>query len=297
MNRFQPPAIGQRSVSALTGLGLGDPYQPVSTEGWAVDTEFGFLCGPGKLSFLYAFSPGPDRRNGIWISRSDWNNIALGHVPGNWALYLPYSYLMGYTYGSGLNFMNGRGEGGFTDATVVASRFDYAVAANLNFSASFIWAWRNSGAWPWGFTSINATATGAGLAGNAALPFGLPALSPAVGIPFGGLGIAPQNGPGVVRAPNIPDNNLGWEITSGVDWKLLEGLTMNLRGAYWQPGEWWKFACVDKSLLGTGGGAVVGTVLVPANGDGAVIGSAWAVNPSKSIDPVWAFTGSLNVDF
>lgn len=288
MNRFQPPPIGQRTASALTALGLGDPYQPTNTEGWEFDTEFGLLCGPSKVSFLYAFFPGPDRRNGIWISRSDWNNIALGHVPGNWALFLPYSYLMGYTYGSGLQFVNGRGEGGFTDATVVASRLDYAVAANLNFSASFIWAWRNSGAWPWGTLSI----TGGNAAANAALPFGLPNLAPVVGIPFAGLGVGPQNA-GAVRAPNIPDNNLGWEVTTGVDWKLLEGLTMNLRGAYWQPGEWFKFACVDKALVTT----VVGTTLVPALGDGAAIGSAWAVNPAKTIDPIWAFTGALNVDF
>ena len=49
-------------------------------------------------------------------------------------------------------------------------------------------------------------------------------------------------------SPSIPNDSLGWEVSVGVDWKLLENLTTRLRGAYWQPGGWFKYACVDKNL-------------------------------------------------
>ncbi len=280
-NRFQLPLVPQASNQPA---GLGSPYQPVFNEDWNWGTEFGFLCGPSKTSFLYAYFMGPDRRQGLWISHNSFPFIANANVSNNYALFYPYSYLLGYTYASGLNFRNALGEGGFTDATVLATRLDYAVAANLNWYGSFLWAWRNSGGWPWGVLTIQGNNTAA----NAVNWFGLQAgLGPvATGAPqnLGGLGVA---------APNIPDNNLGWELTTGVDWKLLEGLTTNLRLAYWQPGEWFKFACVDRTLVTTD----VGGVLIPTAANGAAIGSAWGVNPAKSIDPVWAFHWELNVDF
>jgi hypothetical protein len=293
-NRFQLPIIPQATNQAVAGL--GSPYQPVYNEDWDWGSEFGFLCGPSKLSFLYAYFMGPDRRQGIWTSHNSFGFIANANVSNNYALFYPYSYLLGFTYASGLNFRNALGEGGFTDATVVASRLDYAVAANLNWYGSFLWAWRNSGGWPFGVLTIQETiAAGAPLAStNLVNWFGLQA----------GLGPfaagAPQNIPAGIgtRAPNIPDNNLGWELTTGVDWKLLEGLTMNMRAAYWQPGEWFKFACVDRSLIaGAAAASNAAGVLIPTLGDGAAIGSSWAVNPGKSIDPIWAFHGELNVDF
>lgn len=277
-NRFIPGLVRLAPVFA----GLGDPYQPVFDEDWSFGTEFGFLCGPSKTSFLYAWIPGPDRRQGIWTSKNSWNNIAYGNVPCNWQLFMPYSYLMGYTYASGLNFRNSLGEGGFTDASVVATRLDYAVAANLNWYGSFIWAWRNSGGWPWGTLTIDSgSAAGALNAENAVQVFGINVQG----------GPAPQNGP-LGFAPNIPDNNLGWEMTTGVDWKLLEGLTMNLRGAYWQPGEWFKFACLDRGVV-TGLVALPNTHLALA----PIGGGTFGTNPAKSIDPIWAFNGQVNVDF
>ena len=164
---------------------------------------------------------------------------------------------------------------------VVASRLDYAVAANLNVYGSFLWAWRN-GLWPWGTLTVN----GGNTAANAVQVNGFPAVA--------GNSPATSKTAGAIRAPNIPDNNLGWELTTGVDWKLLEGLTTNLRLAYWQPGEWFKYACLDKALVTT---VAANGNLVPLVGDGAAIGSSFGVNPSKSIDPIWAFSGQLNVDF
>ncbi len=298
--RYQPGNTQVEGPGAA--LGLGSIFQPVNNEGWQFATEIGALCGPSKVSLLYATIPGPDRRNGIWLSRSSWNDIAYGNVPCNVMLFLPYSYLLNYQYASGLNFRNALGEGGMTDSTSLGARLDYAVAANLNWYGSFFWAWRNSGAWPWGVLTIDqgSIPLGGGFNGsNAVQVFGIDVQG----------GPAPQNLatiPVGSKCPNIPDNNLGYELTTGIDWKLLEGLTMNMRAAFWQPGEWFKFACLDKSVvtaptplnalgLGTLGNAHTG--LLPAVGDGAAIGSSWGVNPGKAIDPIWAFTGSLNVDF
>jgi len=283
-NRYTLPLVRQASDNPA---GLGDPYQPVFDEDWSVLTEFGFLCGPAKTSFLYTWIPGPDRRNGIWISKTSWPNIAFGAPTCNYLVFLPYSYLMGYTYAGGLGFRNLYGEGGIQDATVIATRLDYAIAANLNWYGSGIWAWRNSGAWPWGTLTIDAGSLGSINGANAVQAFGI----------SNQAGRAVQNR-GAVRAPNIPDNNLGWEVTTGVDWKLLEGLTMNIRGAYWQPGEWFKFACLDRGVVTAPTVlANMHAILLPAAGDGAGIGSAWGVNPAKTIDPIWALNGQLNVDF
>jgi len=279
-NRYTLPIVRQASNQVTAGL--GDPYQPVFDEDWSVATEFGFLCGPAKTSFLYSWIPGPDRRQGIWISKTSYPNVAFGIPTCNYLVFLPYSYLMTYTYAGGLGFRNAYGEGGIQDATVVASRLDYAVAANLNWYGSFIWAWRNSGGWPWGTLTIDSGAAATINGANAVQAFGF----------SNQAGAAPQNA-GALRAPNIPDNNLGWEITTGVDWKLLEGLTMNLRGAFWQPGEWFKYACLDRGVVG-------GIVALP-NGHVALRANAadvnFGTNPAKTIDPIWAFNGQLNVDF
>ena len=205
-NHFSRPLVPV--IDPKTASGLGDVYQPVFDEDWNWGVEAGVLCGPSKLSFLYAYFMGPDRRNGIWISHNSFGFIANANVSGNAPLFMPYSYLLGYTYGSGLNFRDALGGGGFTDATVLATRLDYAVAANLNWYGSFLWAWRNSGGWPFGVLTIQETiAAGA-----------VPLASTNLVNWFGhqaGIGPtatgAPQNVPAGIgtRAPNIPDNNLG----------------------------------------------------------------------------------------
>jgi hypothetical protein len=50
------------------------------------------------------------------------------------------------------------------------------------------------------------------------------------------------------NATSIPDNNLGWEINAGVDWKLLEHWTVRVLAGYWQPWRWFNYACVDKTV-------------------------------------------------
>ena len=51
-------------------------------------------------------------------------------------------------------------------------------------------------------------------------------------------------------SPTIPDKDLGYEIDAGVDWKLLEGWTLGVLVGRWQPGKWFSYACVDKSVPG-----------------------------------------------
>jgi hypothetical protein len=75
----------------------------------------------------------------------------------------------------------------------------------------------------------------------------------------------------------------------GADWKLLEGLTLRLRGAYWKVGDWFKFACIDKAVANTWSTDM--KLVVPVAGDG------WGINPAKSIDPIWMFQSVMSVDF
>jgi hypothetical protein len=117
---------------------------------------------------------------------------------------------------------------------------------------------------------------------------------------LGALLNAPQNqGPNF--APNIPNNSLGWELGVGADWKLLEGLTLRMRGAYWKVGDWFKFACIDKAVANHWSldplPSPVIVIPVPVPGDGAAIGSGWGINPAKSIDPIWMFQSVMSVDF
>ena len=223
--------------------GRGSRFKPTYTEAWKWAMEVGALWGPAKLSLLWSWIPGPDRRGGVWIDRQSWENVLNGSYIPSTHVHLPYSLLIGYQYGAGLLAVNGNGEGHMTDANSFGARLDYAVAANLNLSGSFFYADRVSGGWPWGILTLQADGEGSGrviLLGQSQTP----------GEGLGALLNAPQNqGPNF--APNIPNNSLGWELGVGADWKLLEGLTLRMRGAYWKVGDWFKFACIDKAVANT----------------------------------------------
>ena len=47
--------------------------------------------------------------------------------------------------------------------------------------------------------------------------------------------------------PNITEHALGYEIDLGLNWKLLEGWQFSVVGAYWAPGKWFSYACIDRS--------------------------------------------------
>ena len=273
--------------------GGGSPYAPYYLEWWKFGTEFGCIFGPSKLSLFFSWVPGPDRRAGFWINNQTWENVVNGTFLGNAQFFKPYSLLMAYQYGAGLNAVDRNGEGYMTDAVSYGVRVDHAVAANLNTYVSFFYANRQSHGWGWGTLTPAQGGNVVVLGRSTADGNYVPAFNNFFQ-PDGAVGLA---------SPNIPDDSLGWEINAGIDWQLLEGLLFSVRGAYWEVGNWFKFACVDKNVAGVATGAaalqaVNGiTLLRPNFADGLAFGSSWGVNPNKAIDPVWLLQATLSVAF
>jgi hypothetical protein len=241
--------------------------RPVSIWADAWELEFGALCGPAKLSLAGFYSSGHDRRNGILNPAAADGGFTAGNTAngsydrasqfatagGRYQAIAPYVWLLGI-YGGGNNSYDIRGLPTYADFLAYAARLDYAVAANLNVFASYIYMNRASN-----------TGTGVGsFAGGLTL-----ARSTFVTLPGG-------------RTPNVPDDYLGWEANVGVNWKLLEGLSFNSQFAYWQPGDWFKYAYVDYTNTNTV--TIGGLAGVP-------------INPNRGIDPLIGFQGSLVVDF
>jgi len=226
------------------------------------------LSGPAKVSVLYAWLSGPDRRYGYQIDRTGLQTaFGLRSNPfANTGFFRPYSYLMVYTYGLGTHMNTDTTNGTAEDAKILATRIDYAVASNLNVYGSFFWADRtNVSGYGWGF------------------------MRPDTRYPYWGMVRWDDRNnyqpPGhILAAPNIPDPNLGYEIGAGMDWKLLENFTVNLSGSYWQPGKWFSYACVDKALPNWDrfyGGANFG----------------WGVWPDRTISPLWGLELKIVGDF
>ncbi|MEW6115191.1 MAG: hypothetical protein AB1664_23880, partial [Thermodesulfobacteriota bacterium] len=92
------------TANTLTIAARGPRYK----ESWRYMAETGLVAGPGKISFLYAFMPGPDRRGGALINKQPFNQ---GAGQGAYDVFRPYSYLLGYAYGSGVNAFNITGDG------------------------------------------------------------------------------------------------------------------------------------------------------------------------------------------
>jgi hypothetical protein len=83
-------------------------------------------------------------------------------------------------------------------------------------------------------------------------------------------------------APNILERDLGHEIGCGLDWKLIEGYTLRASFAYWQPGAWFKYACVDRTQPGWN---------VPA------AANRWGINPDRTIDPIFGTYVKMEMEF
>ncbi len=112
--------------------GRGSLFAPGYIEAWRWMAETGVMVGPAKASFIYAWLPGPDRRNGVLIDRQPYF-----YGFGNYGLFAPYSLLMCFYYGAGLGLFNLNTDGFMNDASIFAVRLDYAVASNLNMFAKF----------------------------------------------------------------------------------------------------------------------------------------------------------------
>ena len=264
--------IRDRSAGGAIAPGVTDKY----AEHWRTATELGVLAGPARLGLLWATATGGDRRgnNTLPVNQIDRNGILRIDVCANTGVFKPYSYLQVYSYGLG-NFIDATsGYGYLEDANVYGARLDYAVAANLNLYGTYFWAERQTkSGFGWGCIYPEPTTT-----------------NPNGSVVFGSNDPNNNNngGQGPTGAPNIPDTFLGWEVDLGLDWKLLEGLTLSTTFAYWQPGEWYKYACRDKNVPNWGNPPAVPNSTNPAD---------WGINPDRSIDPVWGLRFLVNGEF
>jgi hypothetical protein len=244
---------------------------PVYTENYRLMIEPGILAGPMRFSIIGALSTG-----GTWGDKDYSSSL------GNTVVFKPYSLLMIRNYGGGTFYRGANYEGSLDNAYFLGARTDYAVAANLNVWTAFAAAWR------W---DRRTEAKGC--------------------VHLGGVGGAP-NGTVTLAGPTnaqarqwvaanthgdnrwIPNDDIGWEIYAGLDWKLMEGFRVQVDTAYFQPGEWWKHACVSSD--NTGGGL---TPMVNQAASAAADPFAYpaGINAERSIDPVLAFWISANFEY
>lgn len=274
------PTVQGPPVLFPLGDGGGSFFAPEYVESWRWMVETGFLAGPGKVSVLYALLPGPDRRHGVLIDRQPTTfmyvapevadqAVWLNRHVGNSGVFRPYSLLLGHGYGAGVNCYDLNGNGCMTDASVLACRLDYAVAANLNVFATALHADRASHGWQWGCIR----------------PGSFREDTFDLGVAFRQVIFRPrQRGRLEFRnpIPTIPDTDLGWEITLGAEWVLLQNWKLSVTGAYWQPGRWFKYACKDKAMLGW-------RFSNPGN--------LYGINPDRTIDPIIGLEMDMHATF
>lgn len=249
-----------RLSDPTSAIGLPNPRY---TEQWRYAIVAGFIAGPARVSLLHAWTPGPDRRKGSLIDKQScafvWHPTFDTHL-GNFSVWRPFNYLFSYDYGSGLNAYNLSGDGYVRDACVFAARIDYALAANLQVYASFLWAERTSNGYGWGCIGPNDPQfNGKPNDGNIAI-----------------------NLSGAAGSPNIPDGGLGYEIDLGFDWQLLEGWTMNATVGFWQPGQWFQYACIDRSV---------------PNWNVPTRANFFGTRPNRAIDPIVGGALCFSVSF
>ena len=220
---------------------------PPYIESWRYMAEFGAYSGPAKASFLLAHMPGPDRRHGILIDKQPYIQDPERSA---YAVFYPYSVLMGKYYMAGVNSYRD-----MSASDVAAVRLDYMVASNLDVMASVMKAYRSSYGYGLGYVKPDYAKTAS---------------------VYDRFGYVAFNQPGSYAdpAPAIPDRDLGWEFNAGIVWKLLENWRLYARGAYWQPGKWFNYACVDKSVPGW---------------DTPNSTNNFGTNPNRTIAPIFGF--------
>ncbi len=233
---------------------------PRYVEHWRAMTELGMFAGPAKVSLIWAWISGPDRRHGAVNDRTGlrW---APPRTTGNTSLFKPYSRILVCNYGGGNNSFTNARNGYLTDANAYGGRIDYAVAANLNLFGSFFRAERLSHGYGWGFIR--------------------PVFDAVSGNPDGQVEYELQ-GSLANPVPAIPDPDLGYEFDWGFDWQLLEGYTVSGAFGIWKPGKWFNYACVDRSNTGW---------KAPGGGNN------WGVNPGREITPVFSMEIAVSGEF
>ncbi|MGC8605368.1 MAG: hypothetical protein ACP5VS_17000, partial [Desulfomonilaceae bacterium] len=249
------------------GPGSGSLFAPRYIESWRWMVETGIMAGPTKVSFLYTWLPGPDRRNGICIDRQPYY-----YGFGNYGVFSPYCVALSYCFGAGLNFANLNGDGYVNDALVLATRLDYALAANLNLFGSFVWMDRaGRHGYGWGlmrpFSQENPPTFPTIYGYPIPYPFQFPQAS---SVQYQNLSVINALN---TTAPSIPDSNVGWEVDTGFDWELLTNWKVRVIAGYWRPGKWFNYACVDRGVLNW-------NIEQDSKNN-------WGVNPNRDIDPVF----------
>ena len=276
--RFFANAEYNWALIDVTYGGVGTPTggqfsgaPPIHQEASSFYGEAGALCGPAKLGFLMGWSGGNCLNT--WNPTKVYNGLAL-----NYQVTDAYNYLMFHTYGGGNNAPWGAGvtvtndeNGMMVDAWALAARLDYAVAANLNVWGSYMWASRveENSTYAGQYTPYGASAAGNGTV------------------------LAAQNwkatnmpGAGANANPYVDDAFLGWEAQIGVDWKLLENMSVMTRYAYWQPGPWF-----DQAYQ------VVGMNPVSGAAAGALVEGATAGTFMQGRSAIQALSSSIMIDF
>lgn len=244
---------------------------PQYIEQWRYVLELGAYRGRTKVSLLHAWTPGPDRRgtaNGTldFIGKQPAAFVRHAHFDrtlGSYYLFRSYSYLFAYNYGAGLNAYNLSDDGYVRDACIWAARVDHALAANLNVSLSFSHARRTSNGYSWGCIGPNA---------------GVPSSS----FSESANGDVNYNFNRYENSPNIPETRLGYEVDVACQWKLMEKWVLGIIAGYWQPGRWFSYACIDRSVEGW----PLGTA---ANNFGT--------RPGRRIDPIVGSTVTFSFEF
>jgi hypothetical protein len=208
--------------------------------------EAGLLCGPSKLTFMWAWSPGQNLAANTDPTLTGVHTTNSRVYPINSQAMAPYNTLMFQTYAGGNNEFNSvftkDGVGCMGDAWALGSRLDYAVASNLNVWGTYLWAER-----------LERDGYYAGQFGGYTPPLldGLVNVNGNVpNIAAGSIYRGTYGG----TDPFAGNKFLGWEADAGVDWKLLEGLTVHATYAYWQPGDWFDWAY--QAIVPTAGGGV-----------------------------------------
>lgn len=290
-DQYKPSFYGTFNGTPQTTDGSGNIFRPISTESWRYAVQGGVVCGPTKLTLMYGNVPGPDRRGFdgtvstvihdrqaviVDPDAKGLTSILWDPDRSNQAYFAPFSMILCDSYGAGVGALGRNGMGFMGDASVLATRLDYALASNLNMSAAFMYAKRQSkSGWAWGTLQPDqgtyTIQNNAGATDTAAPGF------------TGGVNYIVNR---VFYAPNIPDDGLGWELNAGLDWELLQSFQLNAKVGYWQPGKWFSYACRDRSLANWDQGNTT------INGV-----QTYGVNPNRTIDPIWAGSVNLTVGF
>jgi hypothetical protein len=240
---FLPFGVANRQGAQFSGA------PPAYYEASQAFAEAGAICGPAKLSMMFAWSGGTALNNNNPTKIYD--GMAINGQATD-----AYNYLMFHTYSGGNDAGWGKGfawtsdeNGQMADAWCLAARLDYAVAANLNIWGSYMWANRvEENGWLAGQKDWNGNPATSGIT-RGQLPW-----SAADAVAWKTYAMP---GAGGNMNPYVDSCYIGWEADMGVDWKLLENMSVMTRYAYWQPGTWFDQAYQVVGLAGNGQAAAM----------------------------------------